>query len=308
MRFNAITPFTRAAFRIMNASGVLRVLNDESFCKLKYRMITGEKLNLESPKSFNEKILWLMINDHNDFYTELVDKYKVKKYIEEILGKEHVIPLVGGPWKSFDEINFNDLPNEFVLKTNNGSGSVLIVNDKNNFDIKYAKKTLDKAMKSNYYYSEREWPYKNVDPVIFAEKKFVDESGNQLKDYKVFTFSGEPKLIQVDFDRFNGHKRNLYDTKWNYINGAIQFPSHEEITIKKPDCLEEMLEAARTLSNDLPHVRVDFYVIGDMFYFGELTFYHGSGIEKFTPKQLGVDMGSWINLPVKGARVDEKND
>jgi hypothetical protein len=286
-------------FKVANNIGLLKYMNDRQYSELKYMLVTGERLNLDEPKSFNEKIQWLKIYDHNSEYTKLVDKYKVKQYISDTLGKEYVIPLVGGPWESFDEIDFEQLPNRFVLKTNNGSGAVVIVKDKKKFERKKAKKILDRALKKNYYYSEREWPYKNVKPLIFAEQLIVDESGDQLKDYKVFTFGGEPKIIQVDYDRFNGHKRNLYDVNWKYINGSIQFPTYKDRVINKPICFDEMISVAKILARGIPHVRVDFYVVGENLYFGEMTFYHGAGIEKFTPKKLEFEMGSWINLPQK---------
>jgi hypothetical protein len=284
-------------FKVANNIGLLKYMNDRQYSELKYMLVTGERLNLDEPKSFNEKIQWLKLYDHNSEYTKLVDKYKVKQYISDTLGKEYVIPLVGGPWESFDEIDFEQLPNCFVLKTNNGSGAVVIVKDKKKFERKKAKKILNRALKKNYYYSEREWPYKNVKPLIFAEQLIVDESGDQLKDYKVFTFGGEPKIIQVDYDRFNGHKRNLYDVNWKYINGSIQFPTYKDRVINKPICFDEMISAAKILARGIPHVRVDFYVVGENLYFGEMTFYHGAGIEKFTPKKLEFEMGSWINLP-----------
>ena len=160
-------------------------------------------------------------------------------------------------------------------------------------------------MRSNFYWRGREWPYKNVEPKIVCEKYMVDESGNQLKDYKIFCFNGEPRLVQVDYDRFTNHRRNLYDLEWNYLHASIGYPSDPQVVIPKPQCLDGMLSVARRLSEGFTHVRVDLYNINGQVYFGELTLYHGSGFETFLPNELGHELGRWIDLPglTKRARL-----
>jgi hypothetical protein len=276
--------------------GVLNIIPDRLYLKLLYYNNFGKKLNLNNPKTFNEKLQWLKLYDRNPLYTKLVDKYEVRKHIVGVISGEYLIPLVGA-WDRFADIDFSKLPNQFVLKCTHDSGGLVICTDKSKLDIEAIRKKIDKCLKRNFYYIGREWPYKNVKPRIICEKYMVDESGVELKDYKIFCFSGEPKIIQVDYNRFVGHKRNLYDTKWNYTPASIQYPTDPKVKIKKPDRLETMLELARILAKDYPHVRVDFYSINNKIYFGELTYHHGSGFEKFEPESLGEQMGSWIKLP-----------
>ena len=195
------------------------------------------------------------------------------------------------------EINFEKLPKKFVIKCTHDSGSTIVCKDKDKFDIKKAKKKINKALKFNYYYSGREWPYKNIKPRIIIEKYMVDESETELKDYKIFNFNGVSKIIQVDFGRFKEHKRNLYDTNWNYIKElSIQYPTDPNTIIKRPENLEKMIELAQRLSQGIPHIRTDFYSINGKIYFGELTFYHGSGYEKFNPETWNKKLGDWIDL------------
>ncbi|WP_034377728.1 ATP-grasp fold amidoligase family protein, partial [Dehalobacter sp. UNSWDHB] len=179
------------------------------------------------------------------------------------------------------------------------SGGNVICKAKNELDIESTRDKINRHLKLNYFYHGREWPYKGINPRIVCENYMVDESGTELKDYKIFCFSGEPKLIQVDYDRFSGHKRNLYDTDWNYIAAYIQYPTDANVIIKKPERLAEMLRLARVLAKDYPHVRIDFYLINSHIYFGEITFYHESGFGKFDPDTLGLEMGSWVKLPQK---------
>lgn len=277
--------------------GMLKHMPDLLYLKLLYRGYMDKKLNLDSPKTFNEKLQWLKLYDRNPLYTHLVDKYEVKKHISDVLDKEYLIPLLG-VYNDFDEIDFNKLPNEFVLKCTHDSGGLVICKDKSNFDLKLAKEKINRCLNRNFYYLYREWPYKKIKPRIICEQYMVDESGTELKDYKIFCFSGEPKIIEVDYNRFSGHKRNLYDIKWNYIPASIQYPTDPKTIIRKPDRVEDILGLARALAKDYPHVRIDFYSINKRIYFGEITFYHGSGFEKFEPKSLGIEMGSWIKLPI----------
>ena len=273
---------------------LMRIIPDKPYLKICYRLKTHKKLNLNNPQTFNEKIQWLKLYNRNPQYTTMVDKYKVREYISKKIGEEYLIPLVGGPYKSVDEINFVALPEQFVLKCNHDSGSVVICRDKKDFDFDAAKKKLDYCLKHNFWYLGREWPYKDVEPCIIAEQYMADESGSELKDYKVFNFDGEPEIIQVDFGRFKEHKRNLYDKDWGYIEVVLEYPTDPMMKIDRPRQLDEMLKLARLLSKDFPFLRTDFYSIEDKLYFGEMTFFPGSGFEKFAPEKYGAELGANI--------------
>lgn len=275
---------------------IIKCIPDSLWLKYMYWRTLKKKLDLNNPRTFNEKLQWLKLHDRNPLYTQMVDKYEVRKYIKEKIGDQYLIPLVGGPWNSFDAIDFSKLPDKFVLKCTHDSGSVVICTDRNDFDRNTARKKLNRALKGNFYYGGREWPYKNVPPQIIAEKYMVDESGTELKDYKIFNFGGVPKIIEVDFDRFTSHKRNLYTPEWEYMDIAIQYPTDTHRQIERPACLEEMLKLAGELSVGIPYLRTDFYVVNDKIYFGELTFYHESGFAKFEPKEFEYEIGNWIKL------------
>ena len=277
------------------ASRNLLKMSDEKFIKMKYKQVRGENLNLQTPHTFNEKIQYLKLYDRDPLYTKLVDKYEVRNFIKNKIGEEYLIPLLG-VWNNFDEIDFSKLPDQFVLKCTHDSGGVIICTDKRSFNIKEAKKKIEKCLKTNYYYKGREWPYKNVKPRIIAEEYMVDESGTELKDYKIFNFNGTPKLIEVDFGRFTQHKRNIYDINWNYIDLCIEYPNDKSVNICKPQNLDIMLECAKKLSIGFPFLRTDFYNINGKLYFGEITLYHGSGLEKITPIKYEKILGDWIEL------------
>ncbi len=277
---------------------VVECLPDDLYLKRQWKKHTGKELNLFEPKTFNEKIQWLKIHDHNPKYTEYVDKYLAKERVKEILGDEYIIPTLG-VWERFDEIDFDRLPNRFVLKCTHDSGSVFIIPDKEKMDKAGIREKTEEALKHNFYMNGREWPYKNVPPRILAEEFMTDESGYELKDYKVFVFGGKAKFIQVDFDRFTDHHRNFYDPKWQYVPFTTLYPTNPERKIDRPDCLEEMLANAEKIAGALdtpPFVRIDFYVIGSRLLFGEATFYHGSGLEPFMPEEYGRILGDMIDL------------
>lgn len=272
-----------------------RILSDEVFVSLAFQRSKGKKLDLLAPSTFNAKLQWLKLYDRNPLLPHLVDKFEVRSYVKKKIGERYLVPLYG-IWDKFEDIDFNSLPNQFVLKCTHDSGSVIICKDKATINIKNIKSKFNKALKKNFYYSSREWPYKDIKPRIICEKFLMDESGYELKDYKVFCFNGEPKIIQVDFNRFLNHKRNLYSIDWEYLNFEIRYPSDKSVSIKKPVCLDEILTLSRKLSNGFPHVRVDFYIIGTTIFFGELTFFHEAGFGKFTPECFDYLLGSWIDL------------
>ena len=276
-----------------------RLLPDKVYISLLYRMRLGKWPNLKNPKSYNEKLQWIKLYDRRPEYSTMVDKYEVKKYIADRIGEEYIIPTLG-VWDKFDQIDFDKLPDQFVLKCTHDSGGLVICQDKSKLDMEAARKKIENSLKDNYFWNSREWPYKNVKPRIIAEKYMVDESGVELKDYKLFTFNGVPKYIEVDFDRYlGGHKRNLYTLDWEYMNVRNKHPNAPEVKIEKPECLEQLIELSKKLSEGIPHVRTDFYVINGKIYFGELTFFHGSGMQTFQPESFEMEMGSWLTLPEK---------
>ena len=272
-------------------------LSDEAQIKLNWFLCRYHRLNLETPKTFNEKIQYLKLHDHNPAYIEMVDKVKAKDYVASLIGKEHIIPTLA-VYKCAEEIDFGVLPDRFVLKCNhNSGGGMYICKDKSKIDETAVRYGLAEGLKQDYYLYSREWPYKGVERRILAESFLTDESGTELKDYKIHCFDGEPRIIQVDYGRFTDHHgRNLYTPQWEFIDAGILHHQHKEHVIARPVLLDEMLEIASRLSQDIPYVRVDLYQTIDQVYFGELTFYHGSGLEAFTSKDLEYEMGSWINL------------
>lgn len=225
----------------------------------------------------------------------MVDKYGVREIIRQKIGEKYLFPLLG-VWKNFEDIDFDLLPAQFVLKPTHDSGSIVFCRNKLTFDKQKAKKKLEKALGRNYYFLGRELPYKNVEPQIIAEPLMTDESGTELKDYKVFCFDGEVKMIQVDFDRFTNHGRNLYTPEWDLIEAFILYPYDHNRIIPKPTVLPEMLTIASKLSKGFPHVRIDFYVIRDKLYFGEFTFHHAGGLARIKPDKFNETLGSYINL------------
>ena len=287
-----------AIIRPILRTPVADFLNDEQYVKASYYANFGKRLDLNNPVTYNQKLMWRKLYDQNPIYSTMVDKYAVREYVSEIIGEQYLIPLLG-VWNSFDEIDFNKLPNQFVLKCNHDSGGVYICNDKTKLDGKMKRKLcafFNNHMKVDYYKKGREWAYKSIKRKIIAEKYMTDESGEELKDYKIFSFDGKPFLIQVDYDRFIKHKRNLYTTNWEYINGTIKYPTDPNHIIPKPENLDEMLELSSKLSKGFMHIRTDFYNINGKIYFGELTLYHGGGREKFTPESLGIEMGRHMKL------------
>lgn len=269
---------------------------DKMYLKLRYRLTTGRKLDLDNPVTFNEKLQWLKLYDRRPEYTVMVDKVKAKEYVADRIGTEYIIPTLG-VWDDPDEIDFDTLPDRFVLKCNHNSGCLCICKDKSRLDIPKVKADLRKGLRKNYFLMGREWPYKDVPRKILAEKFMIDESGTELKDYKVFCFDGEPEIIEVDYGRFTEHKRNIYGKDWDFIRMEIEYPSDEGHAIARPNKLAEMLDLARRLSKGIPHVRVDFYSVGNRLYWGELTFFHGSGYEHFNPHEWDERLGRLIKLP-----------
>lgn len=284
-------------YAYITTKGFTKWVPDEAHLKAMFRGTVGGKLNLDDPKTFNEKIQWLKIHDRNPLYTTLVDKYLVKPWVAERIGQEHIVPTLG-VWDTFDEIDFTSLPNRFVLKCTHDSGGLAICRNRSTFDLKDSRAKIKRSLSKNYYWMGREWPYKNVKPRIIAEEYLEASDGNgDPDDYKVFCFDGEPKALFVASDRASGDaKFDFFDTKWNHMPFVNGHPNAEHEP-SKPEHLEEMLEYARILSKGIPQVRVDFYEVNGKVYFGEMTFYHWSGFVPFEPEEFDELFGSWVNLP-----------
>jgi len=272
------------------------IIPDSIYLKFRYKHYTGKKLNLSNPKTFNEKLQWLKLHNRKQEYTIMADKVKAKEYITNLLGTEYVIPTLG-VWKKAEDVDFDVLPDKFVIKCNHNSGlGMYVCTDKSKMDVEKVRLGLKAGLRENYFACDREWPYKNIERRIIAEEFLDDGSGHGLIDYKVFSFNGEPRLIQVDFDRFTGHKKNLYTTQWDLCNFEFNYPSHPEFEIPKPKQLDKILDASRILSKGHPYLRTDFYVVGENVYVGEITFFPASGYGQFTPEEYDRIFGDMIEL------------
>ncbi len=261
-----------------------------------YKIRTNNKLKLKKPQTFNEKIQWLKLYDSTPLKTNLTDKYLVRDYVKERVGEKYLVPLLG-VWNNFDDINFNNLPNKFVLKANHGCGWNIVVKDKNQFNKNCAKIKFDRWMNTNYaYVSGFELQYKDIMPKIIAEE-FIQNEGNDLYDYKVWCFSGKPEYIMFLAERSLGLKMAFFDTSWNRMPFTYTYPPLEK-DVPKPDNLHELLELSRALSKGFSHVRVDFYRLDDgTFLFGEMTFTSLSGICNWNPAEYDILLGEKIKLP-----------
>lgn len=280
------------------AKGYLNWVPDEMYLKILYRLSLGKKCNLKNPVLYNEKLQWLKLHDRKPEYARMVDKHEVRSFISETLGEEFLIPSYG-VFNSFEEIDFSKLPDQFVLKCTHDSGSVEICKDKNAFDKKGAEERLTAAMGKNYYNTYREWPYKNVKPRIIAEKFMVDESGDDLKDYKIMCFNGKAKVIEIHENRFTegkSHTQTFYDREWNKLDIAQDCSLPTKETKEKPEKLDDMLELSEKIAKDMYHVRIDWYLVNGQIYFGEITFFDGSGFEPFKNEKDEEFLGSLIRL------------
>lgn len=273
--------------------------SDEVYTKIRYRLYFGKKLNLDNPQTYNEKLQWLKLYDHNPLYSRMVDKYAVKKLVADKIGEKYIIPTLG-VWASFDDIDYNTLPNQFVLKTTMGGGNsgVVICKDKSKFEKKAAKKKLERSLKSLLYKRTREWPYRDVPPRIIAEK-YIESNAGDLPDYKFFCFDGEVKAMFIATDRFSGNvKFDYFDADFNHLD-LIQVHPMSGKMIQCPEEFDEMKRIASELSKGLPEVRVDLYDVDGKIYFGELTFFHHGGVVPFHPESWDYEFGSWVKLPEK---------
>lgn len=259
----------------------LRLVPDKVFLKIYFRFKMGYKLDLKSPKTLNEKIQCLKLYNRKTLYTKLADKYEVRKYIKENLGEEYLIPLIG-VYDSFDKIKFDELPNQFVIKCNHDSASVIVCKDKKNFDYDAAKDKITRSLKSNYYYGWREWAYKDIKPRIIIEKYMEDKKNGELIDYKFYCSNGKCNYVMTCSNRMkDGTKFYYFDQEWN-IQKKMSYDGmklKENCPIKKPKNLKEMFETARKLSKKIPFVRIDLYNVDNKIFFGEYTFYPCGGFD-----------------------------
>jgi len=277
---------------------VLSILPDKAYLKIRYFQRMHKRLDLKNPKTFNEKLQWLKLYDRDPLYTKLVDKYQVREYVKEKIGEEYLIPLLG-VWDRFDDINFDELPDEFVLKVTHDSGGLVICKDKSKFDREKARKKINSALKHNYYLENREWPYRNVPRRIIAEKYISDGTG-VLNDYKLMCFNGKVDNIILCLGRFSeeGVKFYHFDKDWNYLPHCLHKEVAENVlSAYKPDKLTEMIRIAEILAEGLAHIRVDLYYVNGKIYFSELTFYQSSGFDTDITTVADREFGDKIILP-----------
>ena len=272
------------------------IKSDELYLKIVYWLSMGKRLNLKNPKTFNEKLQWLKLYNRKPEYTIMVDKVKAKDYVAKVIGEEHIIPTLG-VWDDPDEIDFDKLPNQFVLKCNHNSGmGMCICRDKSKLDIAKVKRELRKGLHQDYYMTNREWPYKNVPRKIMAEKFMQDGDKPDLNDYKFFCMDGKPEVLFISSDRAKKVCFDYFDMDFNHLPLQQGGPNFQG-KIERPKHLEEMKQLAAKLSEGIPQVRVDFYDMAGQVYFGELTFFDSSGMAKFTPEEWDERLGKLIVLP-----------
>lgn len=273
--------------------------SDEMYLRMLFRLKMGYKLNLENPTTFSEKLQWLKLYNRRPEYTTMVDKYAVKEYVSNIIGSKYIIPTLG-VWDRPEDIDWDSLPNQYVLKTTHGGGNtgVVICKDKSTFDKEKAIEKLNRSLKQDIYKTLREWPYKNVPRRIIAEQ-FIEAENNDLPDYKFFCFDGEVKALFIGTERGTGNvKFDYFDADFNHLNLIQQHPLSGR-QLEKPAGFEEMKRVASQLSKGIPQVRIDLYNVNGKIYFGEITFFHHGGVVPFHPESWDYTFGSWIKLPTK---------
>lgn len=275
-----------------------RFFPDAVYLKVLYRLKMGKSLNLENPQTFNEKLQWLKLYNRKPEYTEMVDKYTAKEYVAKIIGEEYIIPTLG-VWNSVEDIDWEKLPNQFVLKCTHDSGGLVICKDKSKLDKNSAIQKLKKSLRNRYFYQGREWPYKNVKPRIIAEKYMEDEIWHELRDYKFFCFDGEMKLLFIATERQSENeetKFDFFDSEFQHLDIQNGHPNASQPPAK-PKTFDKMKFLAEQLSQNIPILRVDFYEVNGHVFFGELTFCHWGGMVPFEPEEWDYKLGSWIKLP-----------
>lgn len=287
-------------FNYLALKGCYKNLSDEDYLKRRYKAIFKRELNLDNPQMYTEKLQWIKLYDRNPLYTTMVDKYEAKKYVAQIIGDDYIIPTLG-VWDYFDDIDFDTLPNQFVLKCTHDSGGIVICKDKGTFNRQDAKIKIEKSLKNSFFWIGREWPYKNVKPRIIAETYMEDRETSELRDYKFFSFDGITRALFIATDRQaagEDTKFDFFDEKFNHLPFTNGHPN-AKVPPSKPKCFDEMIQIANTLSKGFPHLRVDLYEVDGKVYFGELTFTHWSGMVPFVPEEWDRIFGDWLILPDK---------
>ena len=280
------------------AMKALSFIPDKMYLHFMYRLKSHQALNLKNPQTYNEKLQWLKLYNRKPEYVQMVDKYEVKKYIADTIGDKYLIKTLG-VYNSFDEIDFDELPNRFVLKCTHDSGSVVFCHSKSDFDKQKAKRKLQAKQRTNGYYYGREWPYKDVKPRIIAEE-FLDMESEENAEYKMFCFDGNVKyaLVCTGLGHSAQRTNDFFDKDFNHLDVIKGLPNTKKV-LKKTEAYDEIVELSEKLSVNIPSIRVDFYVIDGRVYFSELTFFHESGFYPWHPAEFDTILGNEIILPTK---------
>lgn len=288
----------RKSYELANRMNLLNLLSDKAHVSLKYRLSMGHPLNLKDPQTFTEKLNWLKLYDHDPRYPQIVDKWEVMNFVKERIGEEYCAQKYG-VWDHFDQIDFDALPDQFVLKCTHDSGGVAICKNKASFDQDAARQKLERSLKKNYYWLSREWPYKQIRPRILAEEYLEDDACKSLPDYKFFCFDGEPRFLFIATGRGEGKTCfDFFDADFRWLPVTQHYPN-APVPPKKPQCYDEMLELARKLSAGFKHVRVDFFQVNGRVYFGELTLTHFAGYHRFQPESYDRLFGTYLHLDLE---------
>lgn len=274
------------------------IKDDAKYIKMRWDAYMDYSLHLDEPQTFNEKLQWLKLHDRCPQYTQMVDKAEVKKYVAAMVGEEHIIPTLA-VYDRAEDIDFDALPNQFVLKCTHDSGGIVICRDKTALDKDEAVRKLNHGLRKNYYYQNREWPYKNVVPRIIAEQYMTNGDEDELTDYKIHNFNGVPKVVLVCKDRYRASEltEDFFSCTWQHLDIARPNHRHADKVPERPEELDEMLDIAIRLSRDIPFVRTDFYVINHKVYFGEMTFFPACGMNPFVPREWDYILGTYLTLP-----------
>lgn len=287
------------SFRYHFSRFIASFLPDKLYLSIKFRINVGYWMNWKNPQTFDEKLQWLKIYYKRDDYTQLVDKIRVKDFVRSKIGENYVIPTLK-IYENANDIDFTKLPNNFVLKCTHDSGGIIVCTDKTKLNEIEAKKKLNRYLNRSYVRQNREYPYKKVPHKIIAEPYLVDPEYGELRDFKIYCFDGIPKYILVASGRQKGQKRfDYFDLEWNHLPVYDEGCPNADITPTKPINLDDMISIAKVLSAGMPHVRVDLYNIHGLIYFGELTFFDGSGVTLYVPREYDRIFGSYLNLPAR---------
>ena len=288
---------SRYRFLVDARAGKYNDMPDEEFLRKKYFAKMGKELNLHNPQTYNEKLNWLKLYYRNPLYPTLADKCDVKKVVSDIIGEQYVIPLYG-VWNRFDEIDFDALPNQFVLKCTHDSGGLSICKDKSSFNKEIARNKIEKSLRRNYFFFFFSWQYKEITPRIIAEEYMEDTQTHELRDYKFFCFDGKVKAMFIATGRQSNNPTtfDFFDENFNHFDVRQGHPNARNIP-ERPENFEIMKSLSEKLSADIPHVRVDFYEVNGKVYFGEMTFFHFDGSTPFDPEEWDYTFGEWLKLP-----------